>query len=1085
MDGLRNFVARVVNKMVEKGPYDKKNTKENDKLCLPCTVKLESCVPEKDCCKESNKENEENSNPMATNAKSDDELSNSKMKLESIPYKSVEDNPKIVKNEKIESNFVLQETISVSESKLSEISKPGPQLKEFYKNEKNYENAGNSTPISSTAKSESEQVDSHIEVEHDEPDQCSDDEGIIIKNEKPRSVAKKLPFNDEFQSNCALELENDFLPECSADSENGTKSQSLISNDESEKFENLASRECSSIKSEHKNDGKDSYMPDMLEIAEIPPNGHSPSKLSPVLRGTKRVSDENLDQAIPHKISKIIDSDSSSDTENEEDVDDNYSDFDPQYSDDETDETYSFNITFDNTTTLVNPTDEINFDVNSIINKPSKNFSIKGLGDGKRRSEYYCQQRLTLGCIKTLYTQLKSCPQTPVESDPVGLKIPLLPHQRDALKWLMWRESQKPSGGILADDMGLGKTMEIISLLVAKKTEKQKYIIRKDENDKDDDDDWGFYPCSRKRFDGGTLVICQVSVIKQWEREISVRCRRNILSSFVYHGPDKRLSAKTLSTFDVVITTYGIIAEEYEEHVEIGKREDSRLFKINWDRVILDEAHYIRNNKTKASSSVCELTTNHRWVLTGTPIQNSVDDFYALLKFLKCEPFDNWSVWRRWVSNRNETGGQRLTVLIKALMLRRTKEELIKKNLVPDLPEKQIEIIEVNLDMQEKIVYQKLLLYSQTFFLEFLRQRKKKDAEKGKPFSCYSRPKNIIRQEVPKKMTKLLRILMAHHNEIGQHDILVLILRLRQICCHPSLIRSMIEKEDIQVASKECNESLNADINELLLEKDDSDDEDECYDIDEVMVKKVMSSSNPIFSENRQSSKVTAILSKIEDILERGEKVIVVSQWTSFLSLIGRLIKKTIPHAVFAHFFGSTKIQERQEIVDRINDRDDNLNVLLLSLTAGGCGINLIGANNLLLVDLHWNPQWETQAQDRIYRFGQIKDVRIYKFVCKNTIEENIKALQEGKLKISSNVLSGTVGNNLTIEDLHVLFSLNDKENKRKNRRSCTPLPSPPSPDLEMEVDEPNERDQSDSDDQQNEEDSSDENENDRVVFEP
>lgn len=156
--------------------------------------------------------------------------------------------------------------------------------------------------------------------------------------------------------------------------------------------------------------------------------------------------------------------------------------------------------------------------------------------------------------------------------------------------------------------------------------------------------------------------------------------------------------------------------------------------QINWERVILDEAHIVRNHKSQASLAVCGLKADKRWALTGTPIQNKALDLYSILKFLKCSPFDDLRVWKRWVDNKNAAGYQRLATVMKTLMLRRTKQELMEKGDLETLPDKSIEEVIVKLDPQEQLVYEKILIYSRTLFAQFLAQK----AEKGHMFDLYS-----------------------------------------------------------------------------------------------------------------------------------------------------------------------------------------------------------------------------------------------------------------------------------------------------------------------------------------------------------
>jgi transcription termination factor 2 len=148
--------------------------------------------------------------------------------------------------------------------------------------------------------------------------------------------------------------------------------------------------------------------------------------------------------------------------------------------------------------------------------------------------------------------------------------------------------------------------------------------------------------------------------------------------------------------------------------------------KMEWKRVIIDEAHYIRNHKSKACLAVCGLRAKHKWALTGTPIQNKEMDLYAILKFLKCSPFDNLQSWKRWVDNKSDAGKQRLITIMKTLLLRRTKQELQSNGTLESLPDRNVEIIEIEMDRDENLIYQKLLLFSQNLFAQFLYQRAEK-----------------------------------------------------------------------------------------------------------------------------------------------------------------------------------------------------------------------------------------------------------------------------------------------------------------------------------------------------------------------
>ena len=333
----------------------------------------------------------------------------------------------------------------------------------------------------------------------------------------------------------------------------------------------------------------------------------------------------------------------------------------------------------------------------------------------KAQATFDREQALTVDRLNHLQQSLNRCPdENDRAEDPRGLKVKLMAHQQHALAWLLWREKEKPPGGLLADDMGLGKTLTMISLVVATKDETFSDSSSEDE----DNDRWSNHK-KYGRPKGGTLVICPASLLEQWQNEVNNRCRRGVITVELHHGSRREVVPKRLAKNDIVITTYQLVASEFKKN--------STLFKIRWKRIILDEAHIIRNHTGKISEAVCNLSARNRWALTGTPIHNKEQDLYALLKFIRVTPFNDLQVWKRWVDNKNVTGLKRLATVTKTLMLRRTKQELIAKGTLDELPEKLTNFIEVNLDTEETKVYQSVLAYSQTLFAQFLAQRAEKE----------------------------------------------------------------------------------------------------------------------------------------------------------------------------------------------------------------------------------------------------------------------------------------------------------------------------------------------------------------------
>ncbi|KAH8247474.1 hypothetical protein KR038_005005 [Drosophila bunnanda] len=659
------------------------------------------------------------------------------------------------------------------------------------------------------------------------------------------------------------------------------------------------------------------------------------------------------------------------------------------------------------------------------------------------------QKALTLDSLKDLHDSLKDCPGPDVlADDPSGLKVDLMGHQKHALAWMSWREKQQPRGGILADDMGLGKTLTMISSVLACKNRQENGTG--DDHDSSDEEDekggkqkstGGWNSKGRKdTHKGGTLVVCPASLLRQWENEVDSKVKRNKLTVCVHHGNNRETKGKHLRTYDIVVTTYQIVAREHKEM--------SAVFRVNWRRIILDEAHVVRNHKSQSSIAVSDLRAKFRWALTGTPIQNKELDVYALLKFLRCSPFDDLNTWKKWIDNKSAGGQNRLNLLMKSLMLRRTKAQLQLEGKLNSLPQKETRLLEITLDTDEMNVYQMVMTYSRTLFAQFLFQRAEKDtdanfiSEANKPTYNQIKDPNGAYYKMHQKFSRMA----GGKREVKSHEILVLLLRLRQICCHPGLIDAMLEGEEAINRGNDSSDSdspeldLLAQLNKLAITdtstssqsgvggNDDGEHELSLRGEEARFAKaskNVMKRSNPVFNLRRPSSKMIKVMDILKNTIlkSRDDKAILVSQWTSVLDILRDHLNNAGMQTLSLN--GTVPVKSRQDIVNQFNDPNNNKRVLLLSLTAGGVGLNLIGANHLLLLDLHWNPQLEAQAQDRVYRVGQKKNVIIYKFMCADTVEQRIKALQDKKLELANGVLTGsTVSSKLTIDDLKGLFGL-------------------------------------------------------------
>lgn len=364
-----------------------------------------------------------------------------------------------------------------------------------------------------------------------------------------------------------------------------------------------------------------------------------------------------------------------------------------------------------------------------------------------------------------------------------GITVKLLPHQVEGVKWMRNRElgplkrGKVPKGGILADDMGLGKTLQSISLIVTNTMPKP------------EDAGWKKHFEHIKR---ATLVVAPLALIRQWETEIKEKIdKEHALKVCVHHGPQRSKDPKALARYDVVITTYQILVSEFgnskPEGLQVG------CFGIHWYRVILDEAHTIKNRNAKATKACCALRAEYRWCLSGTPMQNNLDELQSLVKFLRIQPYDNLAEWRANIDAPMKNGKghiaiRRLHSLLQCFMKRRTKDILKEEGALVAGGKKALDNAVAKAKKEGKEVDAPKPAFKIT-------ERKVVTVE-----TEFSPAERDFYDQLEARADKSLEKMMA--DKVNYANALVLLLRLRQACNHPRLSEGNIDKDRDALAAE-------------------------------------------------------------------------------------------------------------------------------------------------------------------------------------------------------------------------------------------------------------------------------------------
>ena len=368
-----------------------------------------------------------------------------------------------------------------------------------------------------------------------------------------------------------------------------------------------------------------------------------------------------------------------------------------------------------------------------------------------------------------------------------GLKTKLLPHQVEGVEWMRGRElgpvkrGKVPKGGLLADDMGLGKTLQTVSLILT--------------NRKPAKDD----PAWKKQYEGiekTTLVVAPLALIRQWESEMRDKVDKSQgLKVLVHHGPQRTKRFKDLALYDVVVTTYQILVSEFGVSSDKEDGLKAGCFGLHWWRVVLDEAHTIKNRNAKATKACCALRSEYRWCLSGTPLQNNLDELQSLIKFLRIKPYDDLKEWKDQIEKPMKNGKghiaiRRLHSILRCFMKRRTKDILKEEGaLIPG--GKAAAANGAGSSLGLKVTERKVV----TVATELSPAERK----------FYDR----LEDRADQRMAAMLREKMTYASAF------TLLLRLRQACNHPKLVEGKLEKDKEAMAGAFSQKSQDSDVDAL------------------------------------------------------------------------------------------------------------------------------------------------------------------------------------------------------------------------------------------------------------------------------
>ncbi|KAJ6289655.1 hypothetical protein OIU78_025556 [Salix suchowensis] len=561
--------------------------------------------------------------------------------------------------------------------------------------------------------------------------------------------------------------------------------------------------------------------------------------------------------------------------------------------------------------------------------------------------------------------------EVPVIRVPASINCRLLEHQREGVRFLykLYRDSH---GGVLGDDMGLGKTIQAIAFLAA--------VFEKDEESVESTTVKGNHGGKK----GPVLIICPTSVIHNWEIEFS---RWASFSVSIYHGTNRDLILEKLKAggVEILITSF----DTYRIHGSI-------LSEVDWEVVIVDEAHRLKNEKSKLYLACSEIKTRKRIGLTGTVMQNKIMELFNLLDWVAPGSLGSREHFREFYDEPLKHGQrstapesfvrkadkrkEHLVAVLRKYMLRRTKEETIGHLMMG----KEDNVVFCSMSELQKRVYRSMLQLPDIQCL----------VNKDLPCSCGSPLKQV---ECCKRIVPDGIIWPYLHRDSPEGCdscpyclVLPCLVKLQQISNHLELIKPNPRDE-------------------LDKQKKDAEFASAVFGPDVDLVGGNAQSENFMgLSDVKHCGKMQALEKLMFSWASRGDKILLFSYSVRMLDILEKfLIRKGYS---FSRLDGSTPSNLRQSLVDDFNSSPSK-QVFLISTRAGGLGLNLVSANRVVIFDPNWNPAQDLQAQDRSFRYGQKRHVVVFRLLAAGSFEELVYSRQVYKQQLSNIAVSGKIEN--------------------------------------------------------------------------